>query len=355
MDIKLELAEFKKRVDREIEIFFNSAIAEAAKKDPFVTDTLKYAKQMTMAGGKRIRPALMYWGYMGSGGQEEEKIIKTCVAIELIHVFLLIHDDIIDRDQIRHGIDTMQEHYRKIGKRMFPGADHDHFGNSIAIIVGDMIGALGNQIIFDSQFPPELIMRALSHLQTIVSLTVIGQSKDIYMEYKKKATEKEILSMYEYKTARYTIEGPLQMGAILGGASAEEIKNISQYSIPIGIAFQIQDDILGIFGTEKKIGKSIGADIKEGKQTLLLVKARELADKEQKEVIEKCLGNKNLAKTEIIQFQDVIRDTGALSYAKQKAEDLIRQGKEGIEKSSLDQSAKDFLLGLAGYMMEREV
>jgi geranylgeranyl diphosphate synthase type I len=145
------------------------------------------------------------------------------------------------------------------------------------------------------------------------------------------------------------------MGAILGGADEDSIKNISSYSIPIGIAFQIQDDILGIFGSEKKIGKSVGADIREGKQTILLAKAREWADKAQREIIKKCIGNNDLTKDDISEFQGVIKDTGALEYARKKADELITIGKDEIRKARLDDGSKEFLLGLAQYMMEREV
>lgn len=355
MEIKVELETFKKKIDKEIEAFFDRVIRETSKKDPFVTDNLRYAKKMAMAGGKRIRPALMYWGYIGSGGEEKEKIIKASVAIELIHLFLLIHDDIIDRDSKRHNIDTMHSHYRGVGKRIFPRADFEHFGNSIAIISGDMIGALGNQILFSSDFEPELIMKALSHLQSVVSMTVIGQAKDIYMEYKGKSSPEEVLQMYEYKTARYTIEGPLQLGAILGGADRKTIEDMSVFSRPMGVAFQIQDDILGIFGTEKKIGKSIGADIKEGKQTLLLVKALELADKNQKRGLLSCLGNSLITKKDIIQFREIVVQTGALDFTKSLARELIKEAKEEITKTRIKKDAKDFLLSLAGYMMDREV
>ena len=355
MDIKQNLADFKEKVDREIELFFDKVIRESSKKDVFVTDALKYARLMVVSGGKRIRPALMYWGYRGCGGAEEEKIIRACVAIELIHVFLLIHDDVIDQDLTRHGVDTMNNHYAKLGKRIFPGSDEAHFGDSISIIVGDMIGALGNQIIFDSKFSPELIMKALSHLQSVVSLTVIGQSKDIYMEYKKEATEKEVLEMYEFKTARYTIEGPLQLGAILGGASEEILKSINRFSVPIGIAFQIQDDILGIFGEEEKIGKSVGADIKEGKQTILLVKAKESASSAQRKILNSCVGKENLSSEDVEMFREVVIKTGSLDYAKSFADNLIREGIGELKKVPISSDARKFLLGMAEYMMKREV
>lgn len=354
MNFQETLCDFKKKVNEELETYFDKTINEAERKDAFIADALRYVRKLTLSGGKRLRSALMYYGYLASGGREKKEMIKTSVSIELIHIFLLIHDDIIDRDLKRHGVDTIHYTYEKIGKKIFPKSDSEHFGKSMAVIIGDMVGALGNQIIFNSSFDPKLVMKALSKLQSIISLTVIGQSQDLYIEYKRTATEKEILKMYENKTAKYTIEGPLELGAILGGANEELLKKISRYAIPIGIAFQIQDDILGIFGSEKKMGKSVGADIKEGKQTILLSKAREKADKEQKKRLEIIFGNKSITKSEVEEFQNIIIKTGSLEYAKNLSAKLISEGKKELEKIEIKNETKDFLSGMADYMMSRE-
>ncbi|PIR73608.1 MAG: polyprenyl synthetase family protein [Candidatus Moranbacteria bacterium CG10_big_fil_rev_8_21_14_0_10_35_21] len=354
MDVKKELADFKKKIDKEIEDYFDATIKEVAKIDLITTDSLRYVKKIILAGGKRLRPAFMFYGYLAAGGKEKEKILKTAVSIELIHMFLLIHDDIIDRDGKRHGMETVNLHYEKIGKKLFPKNSVDHFGNSMAIIIGDMVGALGNQIIFNSSFDSKIILKALYKLQNIVSLTVVGQTKDIYIEYRQKASEEEILKMYEYKTARYTVEGPLHLGAILGGTDENFLKNLSLFAVPIGIAFQIQDDILGIFGSEKKIGKEVGSDIKGGKETLLVEKAKEKGTPAQKKILEALLGSKNIKSADIEKFRSIILETGALEYAQKLSRDLIAQGKDSLEKMEFNSEAKEFLLGLADYMAERE-
>lgn len=355
MDIQKTLADFKREIDREIEIYFNRVIKESQPKDQFITQSLRYVKKLILSGGKRLRPALMYYGYLGAGGKEKEKILKTSVSIELIHMFLLIHDDIIDRDARRHGMGTVNARYAQIGRELFGVKNPEHFGDSMALIIGDMISALGNQIIFESDFNPRLIMKALSKLQSIVSLTVIGQSKDIYMEYQGQATEEEVLAMYEYKTARYTVEGPLQLGAILGGAEKRILDEISQLAVPLGIAFQIQDDILGIFGSEDKLGKAVGSDIKEGKQTLLLVKAMKQGNKKQKEVLASLLGKQRVASSDINNFRQVIEKTGSLDYARNLAHKLIGESQKKIAQIELNQEAKLFLSGVADYMLEREM
>jgi geranylgeranyl diphosphate synthase, type I len=357
MLIENELQTFKARLDPKIGAYFDKAIAEAGKEDVLVADALRYSRKLVLSGGKRLRAAFMYYGYLGAGGAEEEKILDASMSIELIHSFLLVHDDIIDRDDMRHGVMTLHRHYANLGKTFFPKKDTQHFGNAMAIIVGDMLGAFGNDIIFSSDFAPERKFLALSKLQNIVSFTVIGQARDIYTEYLGKADEQEILSMYKNKTAKYTVEGPLHLGALLAGASEELLNTLSAYAIPLGIAFQIQDDILGIFGSTERLGKPTGSDIQEGKITLLVSRALRDGDKKQKKRIKEILarGDK-LMKQEIKEFRELIEITGAKEGAKQLAAQYIKEGKEALEKirEKLDARAYNFLSSIAEYMMKRD-
>ncbi|MEI8096606.1 MAG: polyprenyl synthetase family protein, partial [Candidatus Moraniibacteriota bacterium] len=357
MQIENELKEFKARLDPKIGAYFDIAIEKAIKEDVFVADALKYSQAFVLAGGKRLRAAFMYYGYIGAGGKEEEEMLKTSMSIELIHAFLLVHDDIIDKDDTRHGIATFHQHYADIGKLLFPGKNNEHFGNSIAIVIGDMLGAFGNDIIFSSAFPLEQKFKALLKLQDIVSYTVIGQVRDVYIEYVGSASEAEILSMYRNKTAKYTVEGPLYLGALLAGASKELLNGFSAYSIPLGIAFQIQDDILGIFGNEKRIGKPVGSDIAEGKITLLVSRALRDGTFVQKKRIMKILSlGEELQEKEIEEFRSIIKDTGALDGTKQLAGEYIEEGKHALGEiqNILDPRAYDFLFSIAEYMMKRE-
>lgn len=357
MEIQEELKAFKTRLDEKIGAYFDTVIEKTAKEDPLVEEAVRHMRELVLAGGKRLRAAFMYYGYLGAGGTEEDKILETAVSVELIHAFLLVHDDIIDRDDLRHGVATLHRRYADFGKRNFPGKDAEHFGNAIAIIMGDMLCAFGNDIIFRSPFPPERVFMALSKLQSIVSYTVIGQARDIYMEYKREASEEEILRMYRNKTAKYTVEGPLHLGGILAGADPALLNVFSAYAVPLGIAFQIQDDILGVFGTEKRLGKPIGSDIEEGKITLLVSRARKNGTVRQGkrlgELLE--LGIK-LAPHDIEEFRTLIRETGALRDAEELAARHIKEGMAALDrmKSTLPARTFDFLSSVADYMLHRE-
>ncbi len=355
MNIKQELKNFKKEFDPILVDFFNNAIYEAEESDKLMAGALKHIKKITMSGGKRLRPALMYYSYIGVGGKRKKELLRASISVELIHTFLLIHDDIIDRDDKRHGVMTTHLKYKEMHEKFFWQDNSTHFGTSMAIIIGDMVAALGNQALYSSKFKAEILIKALYKLQKVVANTVIGEAKDVLISFKGRATEAEILDVCELKTAKYTIESPLHLGAILGEADDNILEKLTKLAIPIGIAFQIQDDILGVFGSEEKIGKPVGSDIAEGKQTILVSEARKKANVKQTAVLKSVLGKEDLTQKEIEKFREIIVETGALDYAKKLAQNYIVEAKKEIIKIKLKKEAEDFLMSIADYMLEREV
>lgn len=355
MDAKKELQNYKKIVDRKLAEYFAKKIKEAKKIDALAVQAMKNIRNLTLAGGKRVRAAFMYWGYKAAGGRDDDKIIEASMSIELTNIFLLIHDDIIDRDDFRHGVQTIHKRYENLARRFYRQTDPVHFGDSMALVIGDMAAAAGNEIIFNSKFSPERILEALDKLQDIISVTVGGELMDVVLEARRKATEKEILKVHKNKTAKYTVEGPLHLGALLAGADKKILDVFSAYAIPVGIGFQIQDDILGVFGNEKKLGKPVGSDLRKGVQTLLITKALENGNRQQRQWIQNMMGNPNAGDRDIEEFKKIVIDTGSLEYSKNFSRKLIARGKEAIEKSGIPKNAKDFLAGMADYLMNREV
>jgi len=355
MDAKQELLNYKKIVDKKLAGYFSQKLREMNRVGASAKEAVRSIQYLTLAGGKRLRAAFMYWGYVGAGGKEIDNIIEVSMSIELTHIFLLIHDDIIDRDDFRHGVSAIHKKYENLARKFYKKVDAKHFGDSMAIITGDIAAAFGNEIIFNSKFKPEIILKALDKLQDIVTVTVSGEIFDVVLEAKGKALEKEVLKVHENKTAKYTVEGPLHLGAMLAGANDRILKDLSDYAVPIGIAFQIQDDILGVFGNERKLGKPVCSDLREGKQTLLIVKALGKGSKQQKKLIERLLGNKEITDKEIELFRQVVRDTGSLEYSRNLAAELAEKGKEALKKAKLSQEAKNFLIGIADYIVNREV
>jgi len=359
MNAKEYLKEYRDEINPLLKDYFREKRVSFKEVDPLAEEAVKVLERFTMSGGKRVRPAMVYYGYLLGGGDikrgRKENILKASMAIELIHSFLLVHDDIIDRDAKRHGVATIHEHYKLIAKRIFPKTDKDHFGNSMAIIVGDLAASMANEILFESNFPPETIIRALKQLQKIVYTTIPGEMLDVVMEAKGEATEEEILKMHEGKTAFYTFEGPLHLGIILANNKSKDLlDDVSDYSKSIGKAFQIRDDILGVFGDEKKLGKPVGSDVVEGKQTLLVIKALENGNKDQRETLEDLLGKKDLSFSELELFRKVVKETDSLRYSEELARELSREAFDALETlSSSNKEGRDFLEKIAKYISTR--
>jgi geranylgeranyl diphosphate synthase type I len=354
MNFQEKLGKLKKEIDRELQKYLTQIVREIERQDEETGRMMRHMAKIIMAGGKRIRPILMYVGYVAAGGRNKKKIIKAGIGIELIHNYFLVHDDIMDHGQKRHGIETVEEFYKKINRDSFSDCKNwCHLGNSMAILAGDLLEVLGTQIILNSGFSADLTNRAVFNLQMAVKNTIVGQVQDICIENQKQVSEKEILSMYKNKTARYTIENPLRLGAILAGADETFLKKISLFALPIGMAFQIQDDILGLFEVSQKTGKDYGSDIKEGKKTLLVLKTFEKAEKKENEFMQKKMGNEKISVKDINKFKNIVQVTGALTYNQNLAKKLIEKGKKEIKKARMAQEAKIFLLELADYMIAR--
>jgi len=367
MLIKYSLVELRDKIEKELNEFFDNKIEQAKnqKKPEEFLEMVKNLKRFTLSGGKRIRPILFYYGYLVAGGKKEKDIFEASISIELIHSYLLIHDDIIDEDDFRRHKLSMHCIYEKkykdesgnnYRKRYFNSLNKNgtkHFGVSMAIVTGDLASSLGYEILNHSNFSDDLKIKAIKKLNRIVSSTITGEVMDVVLASRLDASLNDVVRMQEYKTAKYTIEGPLHLGAILAGADESFLKSISKFAIPLGIAFQIRDDIVGVFESEKKTGKSVGADIKEGKKTLLLIKAFERADKEQLKILSESFGNKNINLNEINAVREIIKKTGSLEYSLEKIDNLVKLSKTHLEKMKISGNDKECLLELADFIAKR--
>jgi geranylgeranyl diphosphate synthase type I len=356
MKIEYCLAKLKKQVNSELESFFKSKIKQAkiGNKPEELTEIIESLEKFTLNSGKRIRPILFYFGYITGGGKDRSDALKASISIELIHSYLLIHDDIIDRDDFRHGDFSMHYSYAKKVKNDFKDIDSKHFGISMAIIAGDLASSFGYEILNNSDFSNDLKINTIKRLNQVISNTILGEALDVVLVKYQNVNVDKIFEMQKYKTAKYTIEGPLQMGAILAGANKEFLDSLSKYAIPVGIAFQIQDDIIGVFGDEKKTGKPVGADIREGKKTLLITEAVKRSNDQQKKFIYSCLGNKNISLNDIEKVRDIIKETRSLEYSQEKAEKLVEISKDHIRKTGISDKYKIFLNDLADFVIQRK-
>jgi len=356
MDFQEQIKDFKKRFDRELETYFSKTIKEVAKKDLQTAELLVSTCEIALAGGKRLRPFLAFNAYCLLGGKDKKAMMSTAVAIELLHLFFLVHDDIMDRSDLRHKVASVHAAYAKKNLRLLGKEESLHLGNSMAIVVGDLLFALANSIVSDSVFASKTKCKLLTYMQQVTMETIIGQVQDISLEHNRDVRESDIVSMYENKTAKYTFQWPLWAGAIAAESEDKKLQeSLSKYAVSIGVAFQIQDDLLGLFGQEKKTGKPSDCDIKEGKRTLVFTKALETADLKQEKTLKRLLGKKDLSKKEANEFRDIIEVTGARQYAGNMVCERIAKAKKAAGKIVDYPKLGKFLLDVADYLEKREV
>lgn len=355
MVIEKELKKFKAVFDKEMEKFLNLKIAQAKKISPEAGEMVQILKNYTLGSGKRIRPALMYYTYLALGGKNTKEAMGLSMASELIHTFLIIHDDVMDRDNLRRGMESVHCTYKKQALKNNYSVSASHYGNSQAISIGDMCYGFVGDIISQSKIDSGIKDKLLKKMSDIVFNTAIGQFHDVFAAAAKQGIRtKHVLTILEYKTARYTVEGPLHMGAIMSGANDKVLKILSDFAIPLGIAFQIQDDILGVFGSSEETGKPVGADIREGKKTLLVIKALEKGNVKQKKDILLALGDHYARTKQIEKVRKAIIDTGSLEYSKKLERKLAKDSCLALERSNLNKESKEFFFAVADFMIKRK-
>jgi len=355
MEATTQLKKFKEDLDRELAIYFAKKIAEASKISPESKELIELIADLTLRGGKRIRAALMYYSYIAHGGKDRELVLKASMSLELSETYLLIHDDIMDNDSLRRSGKTIHESYRRIcNERFRHKIPAGPFGKSIALLAGDISCALSNELIAESGFDPQNINKALLFLNKVYEIEGYGQMLDILSQLKDVVTVDDVTLVHELKTVPYTFDGPVKIGAILAGADEASLRSLEGYSVPLGTAFQIQDDILGMFGTVQKTGKPVLSDLKEGKKTLLILEALKNASAEEAAVINDNLGRKKASIQDLKNVRKVIDSTGSLENSKKVANKLVDSAFKSMESLSLEKEGKDFLLGIADWMVKRE-
>ncbi len=342
---------YKARVEDALREFFNAKKKEAP--DDIVREVIEHLEEYTLRGGKRIRATLVIMGYRLLKGAEDEEIVKAAAALELTQSYMLIHDDIMDESDLRRGGPTYHIIYGEVHRNMgFPGCPK-RFGENMAIIAGDLADAYSHELLLSVNLPADVRLRAMRKLTRMVEETGYGQVLDIYSELREDFGEGDLMKVHTLKTAKYTVEGPLHLGAILAGADEDTLRRITDYAIPVGVAFQIHDDILGLFGSEEEIGKPVTSDLAEGKKTLHILYAMEHCTPEEREYLRSVLGRGDVTLEDVERVRDIVRRTGGLDYAAKKAKELVERAKAALEEMEGDDEVKAFLAWLADYVVRR--
>ena len=337
----MDFAQFLKKqaqiIDKRLEEVLCKTSEEVAKANPDLEKIFQKFSESSR-DGKRIRGVLVLLGYQAAGGKNPEEILNASVAFEIFQTAILAQDDVIDKSLMRRSRPSL---YNSLGG--------DQKAISETICLSDLGFFMCFKLLSAIEVEDSLNVKATSLFSQALTQTVLGQMLDIETPFfERDFQEEDALKIALLKTAAYTISGPLILGATLAGADAKTLKQLKDFGDNLGIAFQIQDDILGVLGDEKLTGKPTSDDIKEGKATLLITYAQKKANTKQKELLEKYYGNSDIDQKGVEQVKKIFIDTKALDYANSRAQDYFDKAKKSLKENN-----EELLYSLVEFLKNR--
>ncbi len=340
----------KNTIDRKIAAYCNQI--EGQRSLNSISPLLfKYIKEFISRKGKRLRPVLFVIGYRGFSKKVPPGLYTSAISIELLHDFMLVHDDIIDKSDTRRGKPSMHNMFQKHIRRY---SDIKFNGQDLAIVAGDVMYALGLHAFLAVKVDPQRKERALKQLINAALFTGAGEFIELMAGAKQlpEINYGEIYKIYDYKTAYYSFSSPLAIGAILAGADRTQVDKLIRYGIYLGRAFQIKDDILGIFASEKRIGKSVLTDLQEAKKTILIWHAYKYAKPADLKRILGILRKKKITYGDLSSIRRIITESGSLDFAKRQINTCIKKARATIGASRIKPRYKKILIDYSQNLLD---
>jgi len=317
------------RVDAVLSGFLDERVASLADVGPEIGPVAAAARTLVLDGGKRLRPRFAYWGWRSAHGPEvdDDLLLTAAASLELVHACALAHDDLMDSSATRRGNPTAHVSFAAMHAQSGWAGTSEHFGAAAAILLGDLLLAWADTLFARAAMPPA----AQRVFDDVRQLVMAGQYLDVLVQARAEFSPEDALRVAQFKTSKYTVEGPLLLGANAAGAMPDVLAALSSYAIPLGEAFQLRDDVLGVFGDPAVTGKPAGDDLLEGKHTLLTALAMRNADPVQAALLRADLGRRDLCADDIAALRDVIVTTGALDAVEQRITERTAQARAALD------------------------
>jgi len=341
-----QLTSVASRTDAALARIFETERSTWKTLDPALDVPLSDLAEFVAGGGKRIRPAYLHWGYVTAGGDPGgDGSLAGCCAVELLQAFALVHDDVMDGSPTRRGNPTVWARFIDRHRQGSWQGEDRRFGEAAAILVGDIAMVMADRQLGTAS--PE-VRNVWDKLRTELNM---GQYLDVLGTARGNVSAQEARTIMRNKTAGYTIVRPLQLGAAMAG-KPELSKDLAAHGLPLGIAFQLRDDMLGAFGDETKTGKPVGDDLREGKPTVLLALARDAATPSQLTELAKV--GSDITDHDVATIQQVLVDTGAVAASEAETAKLLAQATDAIDKLPDVAGSRDALRALADFVVDRD-
>jgi geranylgeranyl diphosphate synthase type I len=327
-------------VDLRLRGFLETRLDVARRHGPEVVEMVAAVRDLCLRGGKRLRPALLVAGYRAaSEAAELEPALDAGVALELLQAYLLIHDDWMDGDLVRRGGPAVHAHLAKRFRS-------EHKGHASGILAGDYASAVALEALSQVDMKPAVALPALACFAEMQLDAIAGQQLDLI------GGEYDVELAYQLKTGSYTVRGPLRLGAILASANPKTLRALDRFALPIGVAFQLRDDLLSAFGEPKKTGKPLGNDLRAGKRTALLSAGLKLSKGKQLRALKSVVGNARATDAQMRAALGVLESCGARGVIEARVTELCGAGLREIKRGVSRQGAA-LLLGAAEALTAR--
>lgn len=342
-------------VERTLAEYLDSRQSTIAVRSSALGEALTALRDFVLGGGKRLRPTFAWWGWRVAGGEQDgplaEAVLRAVSSLELIQACALVHDDVMDDSALRRGAPTMHvafaDNHRGRGWHGVP----ERFGVCAAILLGDIALAWADDMFHCSGVPVDRLTAASEPWRGMRSEMLAGQYLDVLTQARGDLSAKAALRVARWKTAAYTVERPLHVGAALGGADPDLVKCLRTFGADIGVAFQLRDDLLGVFGDAAVTGKPAGDDLREGKRTLLvaegLERAQRLGRQAEAALLRDSLGRADLSEEDVTRIRGTLVDLGAVSEVETRIDRLTESAMTALTAANLTDPATSRLADLA--------
>jgi geranylgeranyl diphosphate synthase type I len=354
----LDAEDVRARVDRALGALLDQELSALGFLGPDAGPVTDILTRFAMEGGKRLRPAFVYWGYRGAGGPADgpqaDAAIKAACSVELLHVCALVHDDIMDGSEVRRGRPAMHVSFAGLHRRRGWRGDPAGFGEGAALLMGDLAFTWADVALAEAGLTDDRLAAALRVFNRLRSELMGGQYLDLVEARRGAPDEDAVRRVLSYKSGRYTIERPLHLGHALAAGAPALAADYSAYGLPLGEAFQLRDDILGVFGEPEVTGKPAGDDLREGKETYLVLLARQRAGRAGRQLLEAALGNAKLSEDEVAEVRRLLEACGALEATEARIGELLAEAKAALAATrGIDERARATLAALADHVTDR--
>jgi geranylgeranyl diphosphate synthase, type I len=319
---------------------------------------LTRAARLAVQGGKRFRAMLCLWGFRAvrefTDPVEEQAVLRAASALELLHSSALVHDDYMDASDTRRGRPSVHRAFADEARGAGWPGHHEHYGAAAAILLGDLLLAWADELLRSCGMPQDQVLAALEVFDVTRTEVIAGQFLDVSVQARGESDIDQAMRVLRYKSAKYSVERPLHVGATLAGADKETVAALTGFGVPLGEAFQLRDDLLGVFGDPAVTGKPAGDDLSEGKRTVLVALALRDADPADATKLATSLGQQ-LPGAEVAELQRIIERSGAHGEVEERIERLTAQALTTLDAAPFTHDGRSVLRGLAEAATQRVV